>query len=150
MNPRPARGAVLAFDFGEKRIGVAVGDLELGIAHALSVIAAEDNQSRFAAISALVAEWRPVCLVVGEARHDDGGVHETGRLARRFGQRLQGRHGLPVEYVDERLTSHAGAAALREAGVRGERQAALLDAAAAREILATWFATPPRAGEETV
>ena len=143
MNPRPARGAVLAFDFGEKRIGVAVGEIELGIPHALTVIAAEDNASRFAAVAALIAEWQPARLVVGIATHADGAVHETGRLARRFGQRLHGRFGIAVDFVDERLTSHAAEAALRESGVRGERRAALLDAAAAAEILRTWFDRPP-------
>lgn len=146
MNPRPARGAVLAFDFGEKRIGVAVGELELAIPHALTVIAAEDNDSRFAAIAALISEWRPVRLVVGIASHADGAVHETGRLARRFGQRLQGRFGLDVDYVDERLTSLAAEAALRDAGVRADKRAALLDAAAAAEILRSWFAASPENG----
>ncbi|MBX3666320.1 MAG: Holliday junction resolvase RuvX [Burkholderiales bacterium] len=143
MNPRPARGTVLAFDFGEKRVGVAVGEIELAIPHALTVIAAEDNDRRFAAIAALIAEWRPVRLVVGVAAHDDGGTHETGRLARRFGQRLTGRFGIATEFVDERLTSHAAGAALREGGARAGRRAAMLDAAAAAEILRTWFATPP-------
>jgi putative Holliday junction resolvase len=142
VNPRPARGAVLAFDFGGKRIGVAVGEIELGIPHALTVIAAEDNRSRFAAIAALIAEWRPVRLVVGVASHADGAVHETGRLAQRFGQRLTGRFGIATDFVDERLTSHAAEAALREGGVRAGRRGALLDAAAAAEILRTWFAAP--------
>ena len=144
MSPRPAQGAVLAFDFGEQRIGVATGELSLGIAHALTVIAAEDNDSRFAQIAALIAEWRPVLLVVGVASHDDGTVHETGRLARRFGQRLHGRFSLPVEFIDERLTSHAADDALREGGARADRRAAMLDAAAAAEILRTWFETPPQ------
>lgn len=144
MSPQPARGAVLAFDFGEKRIGVAVGEMELRIPHALTVIDAEDNDRRFAAIAALIAEWRPQRLLVGVASHDDGAVHETGRLARRFGQRLHGRFGLTVDYVDERLTSHAAEAALRETGIRRERRPALLDAAAAAEILRTWFETLPK------
>lgn len=139
MSERPARGAVLAFDFGEKRVGVAVGEIELGIPHALSVINAEDNNSRFAAITALVAEWRPVLLVVGIASHADGAPHETGRLAQRFGQRLHGRFGLPVAYVDERLTSQTADAALREAGLRGKQRDSRLDSAAAAEILRTWF-----------
>ena len=143
MNPRPVRGAVLAFDFGEKRIGVAVGEIGLAIPHALTVIAAEDNDSRFAAIAALIAEWQPVQLVVGVASHADGSEHETGRLSRRFGQRLHGRFGLPVDYVDERLTSQAAEAALREGGARAGRRAAMLDAAAAAEILRTWFTIPP-------
>lgn len=144
MSPRPEQGAVLAFDFGEKRIGVATGELSLGIAHALTVINAEDNNTRFIQIADLIAEWRPVLLVVGVASHDDGAVHETGRLARRFGQRLHGRFNLPVEFIDERLTSHAAEAALRESGARADRRAAMLDAAAAAEILRSWFATPPQ------
>ncbi len=144
MSARPLRGAVLAFDFGEKRIGVAVGEIELAIPHALTVIAAEDNDRRFAAIAALITEWRPVQLVVGVASHADGSEHETGRLARRFGQRLAGRFSLPVDFVDERLTSHAAEAALRESGVRADQRAALLDAAAAAEILRTWFETSPK------
>lgn len=142
MGARPAQGAVLAFDFGEKRIGVAVGEAGLRIPHALEVIAAENNDSRFARIAALIAEWRPVVLVVGAASHADGGAHETGHLARRFGQRLHGRFGLPVEFVDERLTSHAAEEALRAAGTRAGRRAAVLDAAAAAEILRTWFESP--------
>ena len=141
MNPCAARGTVLAFDFGEKRIGVAVGEIGLGIPHALEVISAEDNQTRFAAIAALLAEWRPVRLVVGVAAHADGSEHETGRLARRFGQRLTGRFSIPVDFVDETLTSHAAAASLRETGARPGRRAARLDAAAAAEILRTWFGT---------
>lgn len=143
MNPRPAQGAVLAFDFGEQRIGVATGELSLGIPHALTVVAAEDNDTRFAKIAGLIAEWQPVLLVVGVASHADGSAHETGRLARRFGQRLHGRFNLPVEFIDERLTSHAADAALREGGARAQRRAAMLDAAAAAEILRTWFETPP-------
>jgi hypothetical protein len=65
VNPRPAQGAVLAFDFGEQRIGVATGEISLGIAHALEVISAEDNVTRFARIAALITEWTPVLLVVG-------------------------------------------------------------------------------------
>jgi putative Holliday junction resolvase len=142
VNRAPVRGAVLAFDFGEKRVGVAVGEIELAIPHALPVIAAADSRRRFAAIAALIAQWRPVLLVVGVAAHADGAPHETGRLARRFGQRLHGRFGLPVAYVDERLTSQAAAAALREAGADRRRRDAALDSAAAAEILRTWFAAP--------
>jgi putative Holliday junction resolvase len=132
-------GTVLAFDFGEKRIGVAVADLAVGIAHPLQTIHAEDNKVRFAAISALIAEWKPVNLVVGEPRHPDGGEHEIGRLARRFAQRLEGRFGLPVALVDETLSSRAAQTQLHARGVRGDKLKAVLDAAAAGEILDTWL-----------
>lgn len=130
---------VMAFDFGEKRIGVAVGDTETGLAHALTTIAAADNRSRFAAIESLINEWRPSCLVVGLPAHNDGSEHETSRLCRRFAQRLEGRFGIPTQLQDERYTSLAADAALRSAGARGDRRLALLDQVAAQEILQTFL-----------
>lgn len=128
-------GTVLAFDFGEKRIGVAMAELALGIAHPLKTIAAESNDARFKAIGDLIAEWQPVQLVVGEPKHADGGAHEVARLARRFAQRLNGRFNLPVALADETLSSATAAQKRSEAGLRG----AELDAAAAAEILMTWL-----------
>jgi putative Holliday junction resolvase len=131
---------VLAFDFGEKRIGVAVGDWSVGIAHPLATIAAEDNGTRFAAIAALIDEWRPVELVVGVPAHDSGQAHSVGRLARRFARRLEGRFGIAAKLVDERLTSHAAETRLREAGAGPSRIRQSLDAAAAQVILQSYFA----------
>lgn len=130
---------MLAFDFGEKRIGVAVGELGVRIAHPHSTIHAEDNTTRFAEIARLVAEWRPGRFVVGLPMHADGTEHEMSRLARRFARRLEGRFGIPATLVDERLTSRAAESRLRESGARGQDIAAALDAAAAREILEAWF-----------
>ena len=134
---------MLAFDFGEKRIGVAVGDLELRIPHPLATISAEDNATRFAEIGKLVEEWKPSRLVVGLPMHADGTEHEVSRLARRFANRLEGRFSVATVLVDERLTSVAAESRLREAGVRGDRVKASLDAAAASEILAAYFASAP-------
>lgn len=140
MTHHPRTGTVLAFDFGTKRIGVAVGDLETRLAHPLTVVAAADNRARFAAIGRLIAEWRPAMLVVGVPVHADGGEHPTGRLAQRFAQRLHGRFGMRVEPVDERLTSHEAEGLLRETGARGARLKAGLDAVAAQRILERYFA----------
>lgn len=142
MSTPHAQGTVLGFDFGEKRVGVAVADLGVGLAHPLQTLHAEDNKTRFAAIGALIAEWKPVQLVVGEPRHPDGGAHEIGRLARRFAQRLEGRFGLPVDLIDETLSSHAAQERLQSLSVRayqGGKLKASLDAAAAAEILSTWL-----------
>lgn len=136
----------MAFDFGEKRIGVAVGELELGIAHPLTTIEAEDNRARFAAISELIAEWRPLALVVGVSTHADGSAHPVGERARRFARRLEGRFGIVTRLIDERLTSHAAESRLREAGIAGGRIRQGLDAAAAQEILQSYFATDPEPG----
>lgn len=150
LTPRPSSGAalpqsgtVLAFDFGEKRIGVAVGDLGLRIAHPLLTISAEDNATRFEEIGKLISEWRPARLVVGLPMYADGTEHEVSRLARRFAQRLEGRFGVAAILVDERLTSRAAESRMRDSGVRGDRIKAALDAAAAREILDSFFSSTP-------
>ena len=133
-------GTVLAFDFGTKRIGVAVGDFETRLAHPLAAIATAENRARFAAIERLIAEWRPARLVVGLPAHADGAEHPVGRLARRFAQRLHGRFGIPTQLVDERLTSREAEGLLRAAGARGARLKAALDPLAAQRILETYFA----------
>lgn len=135
-------GTVLAFDFGEKRIGVATGETLLGSAHPLTVIRAESNDDRFAAIGKLIAEWQPVQLVVGLPTHADGTPHETTRLAQKFAERLQRRYHLPVAFADERLTSVDAAARLRETGRDSRSARPLLDAVAAQLILQTWFESP--------
>ncbi len=126
---------VLAFDFGEKRIGVAVGDTAVGIAHPLQTILAESVDARFAAIAALIEEWRPTRLVVGLPVHLDGAEHEFTRLARKFANRLRGRFNLPVALVDERLSSAEASQSLKAIGIAGRRQKPVLDQVAAQHIL---------------
>lgn len=135
----PRTGTVLAFDFGTKRIGIAVGDLETRHAHPFTTIATAGNRARFAAIERLIAEWRPVLLVVGLPSRADGTEHPIGRLARRFAQRLHGRFGVRIELVDEHLTSHDAEYLLRSSGARGARLKAGLDAVAAQRILEAYF-----------
>ena len=133
-------GTVLAFDFGTRRIGVAVGEFETRHAHPLTTITVAETRARFAAIGRLITEWRPALLVVGVPAHADGTEHPVGKLARRFAQRLQGRFGVRAEFIDERLTSHEAADMLRTSGARGARLKAGLDAVAAQRILETYFA----------
>ena len=135
----PKTGTVLAFDFGTRRIGVAVGDFETRLAHPLTTIAAAENRARFAAIEHLIAEWRPERLVVGVPSRADGGPHAVGDLARRFAQRLHGRFRLRVELVDEHLTSHDAEQSLRAAGARRAKLKAALDPVAAQRILEAFF-----------
>lgn len=132
-------GTTLAFDFGETCIGVAQGDAEVGIAHPLATISGEGNDKKFAAIAALVAEWRPVQFVVGLPLSTDGSEHGMTRLARKFGHRLNGRFGLPVYWADERLTSLYAAELLNQNGLRGRKQKPVLDQVAAQAILQGFF-----------
>jgi putative Holliday junction resolvase len=133
------RGGVLAFDFGLRRIGVAVGDWETRLAHPLETISGEANDQRFGRIAVLIDEWKPLELVVGLPFHMDGTEHDLTRRARRFANQLNGRFGLPVAPVDERLTSHDADLCLREAGVKGRDRKGLDDAVAAQRILQDYF-----------
>lgn len=105
-----AARSFLAFDFGTRRVGVASGNTVLGLAQPLRTIAAE-GEARFAAIGALLREWRPDALVVGVPLHPDGAPHEQTRRARRFANQLRGRFGLAVHEVDERYTTTEALAA---------------------------------------
>lgn len=133
------QGTVLAFDFGEKRIGTAVGETLLKLAHPLQTIEAEKNEDKFAAIERLLVEWRPSLLVVGLPTYLDGGSHELTHLAKKFAQRLEGRFRLPVVMVDERLSSAEAAQRLAETGIRGRAQKAFVDVCAAQTILQSYF-----------
>ena len=138
----PLTGTFLAFDFGTKRIGVAVGNSISGTAQPLTTLRGEQNEQRFAAIGALIREWQPAALVVGLPSNDDGTPHELTRLCRRFAQRLKGRFDLPIILVDERYTSAAASSQLAEAGIRGIKQKPLLDQVAAQQILQAYFDEP--------
>jgi len=98
-------GTVLAFDFGLQRIGVAVGEPELGTAHALPVIRAQTQAGKLTAIERLVQEWKPALLLVGRPLSEDGAAHEMTRRAERFARQLAGRFKLPIELADERYSS---------------------------------------------
>ena len=122
----------LAFDFGIKRTGVAVGNRLMRSATPQGTIKAEGD-ARFAQIAARIQEWQPDALVVGIPFHPDGAPHENTRLAQRFSRQLQGRFKLPVFEVDERYST-------TEALEAGARDA---DAAAACIILEQFLRNIP-------
>lgn len=127
----PRDGTVLAFDYGEKKIGVALGNFITREARALTILPNITVEGRFEAVAALIHEWNPVQLIVGMPVNPEGGEQPSMKLARRFGNQLNGRFGLPVEWVDERYSSRAASMA---GARRGE-----LDAEAARIILQQYF-----------
>jgi putative Holliday junction resolvase len=135
----PAAGTILAFDFGLQRIGVAVGEPEVGSAHPLSPLSARTQPGRFTAIEQLVKEWRPALFVVGRPLGEDGAPHEMTRRAERFARQLNGRFGLAVELVDERYSSAEAESRMRAAyGARktaGLARGKVLDSQAAQLIL---------------
>ncbi|WP_257218116.1 Holliday junction resolvase RuvX [Janthinobacterium sp. BJB304] len=120
---------ILAFDFGLKRIGVAIGNSMICQAKPLSVITATANEPKFAAIDSLIREWGASRIVVGLPSHPDGTEHEMSARCRRFANQVHGRFNLPVELVDERYSSAVIAAK------RGE----VIDDRAAAIILQQYF-----------
>ena len=96
---------ILAFDFGEKQIGVAVGNTITKTAEALKIIQEKNQDEKFKAIESLIQEWQPQLLVVGLHTHPDGAEHEMTQKAKRFGNQLHGRFQKEVVWVDERYTS---------------------------------------------
>lgn len=142
---KPVSGTLLAFDFGVKRIGVAVGNSIAHTTQPLTTLHGEQNEQRFAAIAALIRDWQPNALVVGLPCNDDGTLHEMTRLCRRFANRLKGRFNLPTILVDERYTSAAAGTHLNEMGVRGIKQKKLIDQVAAQYILQAYFDEPTMA-----
>lgn len=147
--PKLASGTLLGFDFGLKRVGIAVGTLELGLAHPLETINSEITNVRFARIADLISQWQPVALVVGMPQYDDGAPHEFAPTCLRFANRLYGRFDLPVFWVDERYSSVAASSALNEQGIRGRKQKPMLDQVAAQQILQQYFDESDSAHELT-
>lgn len=132
-------GTVLAFDFGERRIGIAVGEHLINSANPLTTIDNESNEVRFATITQLVNEWQPKLLVVGLPLSLDGSETEVTQLCRKFARRLNGRFNLPVIMIDERFSSTEASQLLNESGIKGRAQKAMLDQVAAQTILQSYF-----------
>ena len=101
----PKSITVMAFDYGTRRVGVAVGNSVTQLGQALKTIAVTNSEILFQEIASLLQEWQPDQLVVGRPVHPDGNPHEMTAKATRFGNQLHGRFALPVSWVDERYTS---------------------------------------------
>ena len=148
---RPA-ALILAFDFGERRIGVAVGNTSTCTATAVGVLPARGTPD-WEAVSRCVREWSPDRAVVGLPYNMDGSETALTAACREFAAQLSKRYQLPVDLVDERLTSSAAQADLRDARRSGARRRRVrredIDANAARLILETWLQDPIRPSGST-
>ncbi len=128
---------LLGFDFGTKRIGVAVGQVITGNARALTTLRSRNKQPDWDSITALIKEWQPDAIVIGIPTHMDGTEQELTHLAKRFGNRLMGRYNLPVYPVDERLSSYEAEMALEEEGK--QYNTSDIDSVSAQLILQSWL-----------
>jgi putative pre-16S rRNA nuclease len=142
MPDAPAALSVLAFDFGLRRIGVAVGQTVTGSASPLDTLLCQGGKADHERIAALVREWQPDRLVVGLPLAADGGASDMSRAAEAFARELE-KLGLPVDRVDERHSSQEAGAVLkkaRQAGTRGRIRKTDIDAAAAVLIAERYLA----------
>lgn len=130
---------LLGFDFGMKNIGIAVGQELTSTANPLTAIKARDGIPDWEQIRKLLDEWKPQLLIVGLPLNMDGTEQEMTAAARRFGNRLNGRFNIPVEWQDERLTTYE---ALDQMGIRSKmdsRQRSDVDQLSAQLILQSWL-----------
>ena len=133
----------LAFDFGERRIGVAIGNDLTETANPLTAIDATNDDGRFAAITVLVKDWTPNAFVVGRPAHPDGKAHAMTARCEKFARQLEGRFDRPAYLVDERYTSVDAAQALSGSKLTGQRRKQAIDAEAAAQILRRFFIEGP-------
>ncbi|SDN94116.1 putative holliday junction resolvase [Halomonas shengliensis] len=146
---RPGERLILGFDFGTRRIGVAVGNELLGSARELEPLPAREGIPDWARVARLVEEWRPDLFVVGLPLTADGEEQEMSTRARKFGKRLFGRYGVPCEMVDERGSTGEAKAIARARGQHRSWRDEGVDGISAVLIVERWFAAReglPRAG----
>ena len=122
---------LICFDYGEKRIGVAVGQTITATATPLETIQVRNNQPDWNRISRLIEQWRPAALVVGQPLNMDGTRQLLTDLAERFARQLEGRYHLPVHLADERLSTYEAKDRLQDVHN--------LDPVAAQVILEAWL-----------
>lgn len=137
---RAGERLVLGFDFGTRRIGVAVGNELLASARELDPLAARDGIPDWQQVARLVEEWRPDLFVVGLPLTADGEEQPMSTRARKFGKRLFGRFGVPCEMVDERGSTGEAKVIARERGHRGSWKDDGVDGISAVLIVERWFA----------
>ncbi|WP_029933732.1 Holliday junction resolvase RuvX [Thiomicrospira pelophila] len=133
--PKLPEGLVIGFDFGLKRIGVAIGQTVTRTASPQTIVNSRDGVPDWKHITQLIEHWNPVAIVVGLPMHLDGSEQPFTQSARKFGQRLHGRYQRPLFFIEEQLSSHEA-----EQRLKSRAQATtLLDAHAAQIILENWL-----------
>ncbi len=137
---------MLGFDYGLKRIGVAIGQELTGTARALVTVRSKDGKPEWETITRLIGQWRPDALVVGLPLDIDGGEQELSQRARRFRNQLAGRYNLPVFFQDERFSSREAEQLLAEEG--GLHDKGEVDRLAAQIILQAWLDQQAGGGNE--
>ena len=131
---------IMGFDFGEARIGVAIGNTLLKIPHPLPIVSGRNKFDKFAKIGKLIDEWRPILLVIGMPSNPLN-KEDLVQSIIRFSNRLKNNFKLPVSFMNEDYTSHNAVNLLKEQSIYGKASKDKLDSLAACEILQTYFSS---------
>jgi putative Holliday junction resolvase len=143
MTQPPVEGTIIAFDYGSKYLGVAVGQTVTYSASALNHLKMRDGGPPWGEIEALLQQWRPKLVVVGLPLNMDDTESEMSRRARRFANRLNGRFGITVAFQDERLSSFETKSRLSH-GSEERKRGGAIDSLAAVVILEHWLSQQHR------
>ena len=138
------KGTFFGFDYGLKKIGVAVGHLITGTTSPLETIYAINQKTDWVSISRLIDTWKPGECVVGLSYQPDGAENVITKPMLRFGRQLEGRYGVSVHMIDEALSTMEARRLLSEnANIKPEKIDTIHDQVAAQIILQTWFSIQP-------
>ncbi len=141
MADRIEQRTLIGFDYGKKRIGVAVGQEWTHTASALETIISTAGKPNWLAMQRIVGQWQPHAFVLGLPLNDDGSDHPVTKSVRKFSRQLQDKHPMPVYHIDERLSS-AEARNLMENKRHLKRNKGEIDKLAAKLILQSWLDSP--------
>jgi putative Holliday junction resolvase len=132
-------GNIIAFDFGQRRIGVAIGNNVSKTAQALITIESATNNQKFEAIQKIMEEWMPVSIVVGVPFNVDGSEHKVTNLSKKFAKQLEEKYSLPTHLIDERYTSIEASHELKDKKIDVKKKKLLIDQIAAKIILQSYL-----------
>jgi putative Holliday junction resolvase len=130
---------LLAFDFGLRQIGLATGNSKTGIATELTVVNAKNGKPDWVEIQKIIQEWQPDLCLVGLPLNMDGTESALSKKSRSFANQVEGRFGLKIEMVDERLSSFEAKGRARERGHKGDYIASPVDPLAAKILVEQWL-----------
>ena len=132
-------GNILSFDFGEKRIGIAIGNSITKTSHPLETINTDKNTERYRLIELLLKTWEPVKLVIGYPLNEDGTLSKMSLLAKKFGMKLGNKYNIPIVMIDERFTSSEADLELKKFEKNFKKRKIVVDQVAAMIILNSFF-----------
>ena len=132
-------GNIIGFDFGQKRIGVAIGNNISKSAQALITIESASNNQKFEAIQKIMDEWQPVSIVVGVPFNVDGSEHKVTNLCKKFAKQLEQKYALPIYLIDERYTSIEASYEIQDKKIDLKKRKLLIDQIAAKIILQSYL-----------